>query len=72
MVGKALHEKISWRKAVNFFPALVTEEHPVVINEDFPRRFLVWTGTPRDADPAHPAELVVQKDEENFLVTGWL
>ena len=56
---------------MNFTPALVTVEHPLVINEELSAEIL---GLDKAAARAgHPirAELVVQKEEENFLVTGW-
>jgi uncharacterized metal-binding protein YceD (DUF177 family) len=56
---------------VNFFPALVTEEHPVVINEELSAEVLGLNGASARAEQPIRAELVVQKDEENFLVTGW-
>jgi len=56
---------------VNFFPALVTEEHPVVINEELSTEVLGLDGASARAEKPIRAELVVQKDEENFLVTGW-
>jgi uncharacterized metal-binding protein YceD (DUF177 family) len=56
---------------VNFFPALVTEEHPVVINEEVSAEILGLDGASARADQPIRAELVVQKDEENFLATGW-
>jgi uncharacterized metal-binding protein YceD (DUF177 family) len=56
---------------VNFFPALVTEEHPHVINEELSAEVLGLDGASARAEQPIRAELVVQKDEENFLVTGW-
>ena len=56
---------------MNFFPALVTEEHPLAINEELSVEVLGLNGTSARAEQPIRAELVVQKDEENFLVTGW-
>jgi len=56
---------------MNFFPALVTEEHPLDLNEEIPVEILGLDGASARADQPIRAELMVQKDEENFLVTGW-
>jgi uncharacterized metal-binding protein YceD (DUF177 family) len=56
---------------MNFFPALVTEEHPLVINEELSAEILGLNGASSRAGQPIRAELVVQKDQENFLVTGW-
>ena len=56
---------------MNFFPALVTEEHPLVINEELSAEILGLNADSARAEKPIGAELVVQKDEENFLVTGW-
>ena len=56
---------------MNFFPALVTEEHPLVINEELSAEVLGLNGASARVEQPIRAELVVQKEEENFLVTGW-
>ena len=56
---------------MNFFPALVTEEHPVVINEELSTEVLGLNGASARAEKPIGVELAVQKDEENFLATGW-
>src|SRR6202034_4437699 len=63
--------KISWRKAVNFFPALVTEEHPLELKEEISTEVLGLDDASVRTEQPIRAELVVQKDEENFLATGW-
>ncbi len=56
---------------MNFFPALVTEEHPLALNEELSAEILGLNGASARAEQPIRAELVVQKEEENFLVTGW-
>ncbi len=56
---------------MNFFPALVTEEHPLELTEEIPAGILGLDAACARAEQPIRAELVVQKDEENFLVTGW-
>ena len=56
---------------MNFFPALVTEEHPLELKEEISDEVLGLNGTSARAGQPIRAELVVQKDEENFLVMGW-
>ena len=56
---------------MNFFPALVTEEHPLQINEEVSAEILGLDAATARAEKPIRVELVVQKDEENFLVTGW-
>jgi uncharacterized protein len=56
---------------VKFVPALVTEEHPFEINEELPVEVLgLDAGTGR-VEKSIRVELLVQKEEEDFLVTGW-
>jgi uncharacterized metal-binding protein YceD (DUF177 family) len=56
---------------MNFFPALVTEEHPLDLKEEvLPEVLGLNVASARVEQPIR-AELVVQKEEENFLVTGW-
>jgi uncharacterized metal-binding protein YceD (DUF177 family) len=56
---------------VNFFPALVTEEHPLEIKQTMPAEVLGLDPATARVDGPIQIELVVQKDEENFLVLGW-
>ena len=56
---------------MTFSPALVTEEHPLDIHQQIPADTLALDEpTARAAQPID-VELTVQKDEDNFLVTGW-
>jgi uncharacterized metal-binding protein YceD (DUF177 family) len=56
---------------VNFFPALVTVEHPLELNEEISAEVLGLNAGSSRAEQPIRVELVVEKDEENFLVTGW-
>ncbi len=56
---------------MNFFPALVTEEHPLELKETMPAEVLGLDSATARVDGPIQIELVVQKDEENFLVLGW-
>ncbi|MCE0522978.1 MAG: DUF177 domain-containing protein [Methylacidiphilales bacterium] len=56
---------------MNFFPALVTEEHPLELKEEIPAEVLGLDGASARAEQPIQAELQVQKEEENFLATGW-
>jgi uncharacterized protein len=56
---------------MNFSPALVTEEHPLEINEELSAGILGLDEASARAEQPIRAELVVQKEEEDFLVTGW-
>ena len=56
---------------MNFFPALVTEGHPLELREEISAEVLGLDAACARAQQPIRAELVVQKDEENFLVTGW-
>jgi uncharacterized metal-binding protein YceD (DUF177 family) len=56
---------------VNFFPALVTEEHPLELKEEISTEVLGLDDASVRTEQPIRAELVVQKDEENFLATGW-
>jgi uncharacterized metal-binding protein YceD (DUF177 family) len=56
---------------MNFFPALVTAEHPLELNEELSAEVLGLNGASARAGQSLRVELVVQKDEENFLATGW-
>jgi uncharacterized protein len=57
---------------MNFFPALVTEEHPLVINEELSAEVLGLDAVSARAGQPIRVELVVQKEEEDFLATGWV
>ena len=56
---------------MNFFPALVTQEHPLEIKEEISAEILGLNEASARSEQPIRAELVVQKEEENFLVTGW-
>jgi len=56
---------------VNFFPALVTEEHPLQIDEEIPAEILGLDAATARAEKPIRVELDVQKDEEDFVATGW-
>ncbi len=56
---------------MNFFPALVTEEHPLEIKETLAPEVLGLDSATARVDAPIQIELMVQKDEENFLVLGW-
>jgi len=56
---------------VNFFPALVTEEHPLELKETMAAEVLGLNGASARAAQPIQIELTVQKDEENFLALGW-
>ena len=56
---------------MNFFPALVTEEHPLELKETMAAEVLGLNGASARAAQPIQIELTVQKDEENFLALGW-
>jgi uncharacterized metal-binding protein YceD (DUF177 family) len=57
---------------MTFVPALIDEVHPLELNEDLPAAALaLQEPSARGEEPVH-AELLVEKDGENFLVTGFL
>ena len=56
---------------MNFVPALITPEHPLEIKEEISPEVLGLDGTSAKAEQPIRVELVVQKEEEDFLVTGW-
>lgn len=56
---------------MNFIPALVTPEHPLEIKEELPPEVLDLDGATARVEKPIAVELVVQKEEEDFLVTGW-
>jgi len=56
---------------MTFIPALVDEMHPLELNEDVSTEILGFNPLSARAEPTFHAELRVEKDGENFLVTGW-
>lgn len=56
---------------MNFQPALVSEEHPLDIHEQLPAEVLALDDATARATVPVDVELTVQKDEDDFLVTGW-
>ena len=56
---------------MNFFPALVDESHPLELKGEIPSEILGLADASARAPQPIRAELLVQKEEENFLVTGW-
>ena len=56
---------------MNFVPALITVEHPLELKEEMPAAVLGLDPATARAEKPIQVELVVQKDEENFLATGW-
>jgi uncharacterized metal-binding protein YceD (DUF177 family) len=56
---------------MNFFPALVTEEHPLELKEEISAEILGLNGDSARVEKPILVELIVQKDEVNFLATGW-
>jgi uncharacterized protein len=57
---------------MNFIPALVDETHPLELaGELTPETLALDEPSARAEDPIR-AELTVTKDEDSFLVTGWL
>jgi uncharacterized metal-binding protein YceD (DUF177 family) len=56
---------------MNFVPALITVEHPLELKEEMAADVLGLDPTTARAEQPIQVELTVQKDEENFLATGW-
>jgi uncharacterized metal-binding protein YceD (DUF177 family) len=56
---------------VNFFPALITEEHPLELKETMAAEVLQLDAATARVEKPISVELVVTKDEENFLAIGW-
>ena len=56
---------------MNFSPALVTVEHPLELNEEMPADVLGLDPAMAKVEKPILVELVVQKEEEDFLATGW-
>ncbi len=57
--------------SLTFSPALVTEEHQHDIHEQISPGVLALADTQAEAAQPIDVELTVQKDEDNFVVTGW-
>jgi uncharacterized metal-binding protein YceD (DUF177 family) len=57
---------------MNFITAQVTEEHPLDLAGEIPAEALGLNEAVARAQHPVKAELQVVKDEENFVVTGWL
>jgi len=56
---------------MNFIPALVTVEHPLDLKGEISAEILGLNPVHARALEPIQVDLQVQKDEENFLVTGW-
>jgi uncharacterized metal-binding protein YceD (DUF177 family) len=56
---------------MNFVPALITVEHPLELSEELSPEILGLDPKSAKSDKSIKVELVVQKEEEDFLVTGW-
>ena len=56
---------------MTFAPALVTVEHPLELSEEMAAGALGLHDTVSRAEKPIQVDLLVQKEEENFLVTGW-
>ena len=56
---------------MNFRPALITEEHPLELDEEISPEVLALKEASVRAEQPIKVELTVQKDEEDFLATGW-
>jgi uncharacterized metal-binding protein YceD (DUF177 family) len=56
---------------VKFVPALVTVETPAEINEVMPTEVLGLDAATARVEKPIQVELVVTKDEENFIAQGW-
>jgi len=57
---------------MNFITAQVTEEHPLDLEGEIPPEALALNDVTARAQQPVKAVLQVVKDEETFLVTGWL
>lgn len=56
---------------MNFSPFLVTETHPLELKEEVSAENLGLNERAARAEQPIQVELLVQKEEESFLVTGW-
>ncbi len=57
---------------MNFTPALIDEMHPLELKGELPAEVLGLHDVGAKAEQPVLAELLVQKEDGNFLVTGWL
>lgn len=57
---------------MNFVTAMVDEQHPLELKGEVPADALGLNEPAARAEQPIKAELLVQKDGEDFLVTGWL
>ena len=57
---------------MNFTPALIDEMHPLELKGEISAETLGLNEPAARGEQPIRAELLVQKDGENFLVTGWL
>jgi uncharacterized metal-binding protein YceD (DUF177 family) len=57
---------------MNFVPALIDEMHPLELNDELSPETLALQEPAARAEQPIKAELRVDKDGDNFLVTGWL
>ena len=56
---------------MNFTPALVTVEHPFEINDVLPPETLGLDAATARVEKPIKVELLVTKEEENYLAVGW-
>ena len=56
---------------MTFQPALITPEHPLEIKVEMPAAVLQFDPATTRVEKPIEIELIVQKEEEDFLVTGW-
>ncbi len=56
---------------MTFLPALVDEMHPLELKVDVSTEILGFNPASVAPEPFIHTELLVEKDGENFLVTGW-
>ncbi len=56
---------------MNFLPALITVEHPLELKEEVSPEILGLAENSARVTQPIQVEVIVQKDEESFLVTGW-
>jgi len=57
---------------MTFLPALVDETHPLEINQEVSPEILALQDASAKAEKPIQVELRVEKDGENYLVTGWV
>ena len=56
---------------MNFTPALITVEHPLELKEELPAAVLQLDPATVRVEKAIRVEITVQREEEDFLATGW-